>query len=112
MYKILNKEKIVGVADNWSDTDKKFHPDLVAEEDTEHSVSDYTMLGEEYVLSTDERAIEKHNQERIAELEKYLKDTDWYAIRFADTQEEYSAEIKKARQDARDEISRLRDENE
>ena len=50
------------------------------------------------------------NQERIAELEKYLSDTDWYAIRFADTGEEYPAEIKTARQEARDEISQLRGE--
>ena len=48
------------------------------------------------------------NQERIAELEEYLKSTDWYAIRFADTGEEMPADIKKARQEVRDEISRLR----
>lgn len=48
------------------------------------------------------------NQERIAELEKYLTTTDWYAIRFADTGEEIPAEIKKTRQDAREEISKLR----
>lgn len=48
------------------------------------------------------------NQERIAELEEYLKSTDWYAIRFADTGEEIPTEIKKARQDAREEISKLR----
>ena len=46
--------------------------------------------------------------ERIAELEKYLNETDWYAIRLADTGEEIPAEIKKARQDAREEISKLR----
>lgn len=49
------------------------------------------------------------NQERIAELEKYLTMTDWYAIRFADTGEEIPAEVKKARQDAREEISKLRE---
>lgn len=48
------------------------------------------------------------NQERITELEEYLKSTDWYAIRFADTGEEIPTEIKKARQDAREEISKLR----
>ena len=48
------------------------------------------------------------NQERIAELEKYLTTTDWYAIRYADTGEEIPTEIKKARQDAREEISKLR----
>lgn len=51
---------------------------------------------------------EQRKQQRIAELEEYLKSTDWYAIRFADTGEEIPADIKKARQEARDEISRLR----
>lgn len=51
---------------------------------------------------------EQRKQQRIAELEEYLKSTDWYAIRFADTGEEIPEDIKKARQDARDEISRLR----
>lgn len=44
----------------------------------------------------------------IAKDEEYLKSTDWYAIRFADTGEEIPADIKKARQEARDEISKLR----
>lgn len=51
---------------------------------------------------------EQRKQQRIAELEEYLKSTDWYAIRFADTREEIPADIKKARQEARDEISKLR----
>lgn len=49
-------------------------------------------------------------QTRIEELEIYLKSTDWYAIRFADTGEEMPADIKKKRQDARNEISLLREE--
>ena len=49
-------------------------------------------------------------KQRIAELEGYLTSTDWYAIRYADTVEEIPAEIKTKRQDARDEISRLREE--
>lgn len=48
------------------------------------------------------------DSERIAELEKYLYDTDWYALRYAETGKEIPAEIKTARQAARDEISRLR----
>lgn len=50
------------------------------------------------------------NQERIAELERYLTTTDWYAIRSTDTGEEIPPEIKKARQEARAEISKLREE--
>lgn len=53
---------------------------------------------------------EQRKEQRIAELEKYLSDTDWYAIRFADTGEEYPTEIKTARQEARNEISQLRGE--
>lgn len=48
------------------------------------------------------------NKERIAELEKYLTTTDWYAIRYTDTGEEIPTDVKKARQDAREEISKLR----
>lgn len=46
--------------------------------------------------------------ERIAELQKYLDETDWYAVRFAETGVEIPAEIKAERQAAREEISRLR----
>lgn len=52
----------------------------------------------------------QRKQQRIVELEEHLKSTDWYAIRFADIGEEIPEDIKKARQDARDEISRLRGE--
>lgn len=48
------------------------------------------------------------DSERIAELEKYLYETNWYAIRYVETGKEIPAEIKTARQAARDEISRLR----
>ena len=50
-------------------------------------------------------------QQKISELEQFLTETDWYAIRYADTGEEIPAEIKKNRQDAREEISRLREES-
>lgn len=47
-------------------------------------------------------------QERIDELEKYLYDTDWYTLRYAETGKEIPADVLQARQEARDEISRLR----
>ena len=53
---------------------------------------------------------EEEKERKISELENYLSDTDWYAIRYADTGEEIPADIKKKRQDARDEISKLREE--
>ncbi len=48
------------------------------------------------------------NSERITELQNYLNATDWYAVRFAETGAEIPEDIKAARQSAREEISRLR----
>lgn len=45
---------------------------------------------------------------RIQELQGYLLQTDWYALRFADAGEPIPIEVKNKRQDARDEISKLR----
>jgi hypothetical protein len=55
-------------------------------------------------------APEEIKRQRIKELERYLASTDWYVIRFADTGEAIPLEIKEARQSAREEISRLREE--
>lgn len=49
------------------------------------------------------------NERRISELENYLNSTDWYAARYAETGVEIPADIKTARQEARDEISTLRE---
>ena len=59
---------------------------------------------------TPEKSQSVIDEERIEELEQYLRDTDWYAIRKADNGEEMPEEIQTARQEARDEISRLRGE--
>lgn len=53
---------------------------------------------------------EETKKRRINELESYLSETDWYAIRFADEGKPIPADIKQRRQDARDEISELREE--
>lgn len=45
---------------------------------------------------------------KIRKFQSYLLETDWYAIRFAETGKAIPDEIKKKRQDARDEISKLR----
>lgn len=110
MYKVLKDNKIVGIVENWSETDKKYHPDLIVEEDVEHTIDDYIEVDGEYVLTTDKKAKEKKDKERIDELEAYLSQTDWYAVRKADNGEEIPEEIQTARQEARDEISRLRGE--
>lgn len=51
---------------------------------------------------------EERNALRIDELQKYLDETDWYAVRFAETGVEIPDAVKAERQAAREEISRLR----
>ena len=41
----------------------------------------------------------------LDKLEQYLKDTDWYAIRFADEGKKIPSDIKQKRMEAREEIS-------
>ena len=48
--------------------------------------------------------------QRIMEIQQYLNETDWYVTRFMDTGEPVPEEVRKKRQEARDEISRLREE--
>lgn len=67
MLRIMKGEKIVGVVENWNDVDKKFHPDLIAVQDNEHQISDYTMVEGEYLLNDDPAAIE-YEQNRIREI--------------------------------------------
>lgn len=57
-----------------------------------------------------EPTVEELKQARISELQQYLSETDWYAIRESETGVDIPAEVKKARADARAEISSLRDE--
>lgn len=51
------------------------------------------------------------NKERIGELQSYLEETDWYAVRFSETGIEMPSDVLIQRQAARDEISSLRQEN-
>lgn len=73
----MKGEKIVGVVESWNDVDKKFHPDLIAVQDNEHQISDYTMVEGEYLLNDDPAAIE-YEKNRIRELRNS------YLVQFVD----------------------------
>lgn len=92
MLKIMKNNKIVGAVEEWSDQDKKFHPDVDVVEDTEHTPADYTNIGEEFVLNDDSRAIE-YKQNRVREirnsyLEQYVDPVVSNPLRWADMSEE------------------------
>ena len=96
---ILQEDKRVLVG-NQIDAQKQGLPEYEVELDYK---GDFYLKG--YAPAKPQEVIDS---ERIAELEKYLYETNWYAIRYVETGKEIPAEIKTARQAARDEISRLR----
>lgn len=63
------------------------------------------------VVPAPEPTEEERNAIRIAELQNRLNETDWYVVRFAETGVEIPDNIKAERQSAREEISRLRGDN-
>lgn len=65
--------------------------------------------GEGYII----QSLEPHRKElRLTELQAFLDSTDWYVARFAETGVEIPEDIRQQRQEAREEISRLREEKE
>lgn len=60
------------------------------------------------IVTVYEEDVEGSKQSRTFELERYLAETDWYAIRESETGVDIPADIKQARADARIEISTLR----
>lgn len=64
--------------------------------------------GDPIIIEPPEPSQEEKDKWRLEYLENYLKETDWYAIRFADTGEPIPVDVKTKRQEAREEISELR----
>lgn len=78
MFKALKENKIIAI----SDTDNKF-PCLVCDEiieDVGHSVNDYVMVDSEFVLSTDDKAVENKKDEVRNIRNQYLTETDKYML--------------------------------
>ena len=97
---ILNEETKKVLVINQIDAQKQGLPEYEVELDYK---GDFYLKG--YAPAKPQEVIDS---ERIAELEKYLYDTDWYTLRYAETGKEIPADVLQARQEARDEISRLR----
>lgn len=85
------------------------HDELVEQAQSQNKWISGDENGNPILIDPPQPSEEEIKQRRISELERFLKSTDWYAIRFADTGEPIPSDIKQQRQDARDEISRLRE---
>ena len=76
MFKVIKDNKIIGISEN--------EPVLLdsydIEEDTEHSVADYTQVNGEYVLTSSAEAIEQKKADVRAVRNQYLWQTDKFMI--------------------------------
>ena len=62
------------------------------------------------IVPNDPPTEEEIKQEEIRKCQAYLDETDWYVYRAMDTGEQMPADVKQKRQEAREKISRLREE--
>jgi hypothetical protein len=90
--------------------DDAVHMSIINRSNNEGKLISADEEGNPILVDPPEPTEEEKAKQKIAELEGYLTSTDWYAIRYADAGEEIPAEIKTKRQEAREEISRLREE--
>lgn len=92
MLRIMKGYKTVGVVEEWSAVDRKFHPDLSVFEDTEHQVSDFVQCDGEYLLRTEPRAIESEKARvrsiRDSYLVEFVDPVVSNPLRWADMSEE------------------------
>lgn len=99
MYKAIKENKIIAVNDSGD------FPCLVydeAVEDNQHEAADFVMVESEFVLKTDEKAIEQQ-KEQVREVRNgYLQATDIYMIADFPISEEERNQYKAYRQYLRD----------
>lgn len=94
-------------------TDDRFHiaeiDSITREEQNEDGNTVTKTIRRFQIVRNAEPTAKEQAEQRISELENYLNSTDWYAVRYAETGVEIPDDIKTARQEARDEISTLRE---
>lgn len=95
-------------------TENRFHiaeiDSITREEQDEEGNTVTKTIRRFQIVRNAEPTADEITKRRISELENYLNSTDWYAVRYAETGVEIPADIKTARQEARDEISALREQ--
>lgn len=102
-----DKPAVIASSRKKIETHKLVRCDRVEEMDAEHAAK--LADGRIYLGKDIEAAKRRRSAEaRIAELRAYLKESDWYAVRFADCGEPVPADVKAARAAARREIDSLR----
>lgn len=107
-YKLSEDKTYIEQSTQFKDVAEDLGLDLETEEEIVYGYD-----GKQYIKGQ-EPTIPKEviNEQRIEELQEYLNSTDWYVARYSETGVEIPEEVKQKRQEARKEISALRnDEN-
>lgn len=95
-------------------TENRFHiaeiDSVTREEQDEDGNTTAKTIRRFQIVRNAEPTTNELNERRISELEYYLNSTDWYVVRRTDTGVEIPPDIAAARQEARDEISTLREQ--
>ena len=94
--------------DTWKEVTEEVQRETVLQANAQQKLIKGDKDGNPILVDLPQPTEEEQKMQRISELERYLSETDWYAIRFADTDEPIPLEVKQKRQEARDEISELR----
>lgn len=95
--------------ESYKEIDDNEHMAMIDEANSKGKLIDADEEGNPILVDPPPPTEEEVNKQRLNELESYLTETDWYAIRYADTGVEIPAEIKTKRQQAREEISQIRE---
>ena len=95
--------------ETYKEIDDDTHIKLIDEANSKGKIVSGDKEGNPILIDPPKPTEEENAKSKIKKLESYLKETDWYVIRCFDSCIEIPKEIKSKRQEAREEISRLRE---
>ena len=97
-----------GFLDNEYEISEEEHHNLLRKVNSLNKLLSADKDGKPILIDPPEPTEEELALQRYYDLKEYLRETDWYAFRYIETQAEIPGEIKTKRQEARAEISKLR----
>jgi len=95
--------------ESYKEIDDDEHMAMINEASSKGKLIDADEEGNPIFVDPPPPTEEEISKQKLYELENYLRETDWYAIRFADTGKEIPTEVKFKRQQVREEISKIRE---
>lgn len=89
---------------------EEMHENIISQANEEQKLIKADKDGKPILVERPQPSKQEINSAKIEELQNFLKDTDWYVYRAMETETPIPEDIKKKRAEAREEISKLREE--